>query len=152
MVSMGRRKRQYPAGGLVLVLIMPLTGCGDPNQNLRAAAAQSAREAASEVNTTRLTVEQLEAHRLWSQPADQLVGDAEKGVEKAVSSFSAQQPSTVESRRIYEQVTKTLDDAEQAVTAVRIALGNNDLAAAERQLSGLARSAAELDRIGELAK
>jgi hypothetical protein len=137
---------------VVLLMVLVLSGCGDPEQKLRSAAAQSARDAASEVSTTRLVVEQLRAHRLWSQSAGQIVGDAEKGVEKAASSFSSQQPSTVTSTRLYEQVTKTLDDAQTAVTAVRIALGNGDLAAAEQQLSALRSSDADLGRIGELAK
>jgi tRNA(Ser,Leu) C12 N-acetylase TAN1 len=141
---------RWIAGALAATLL--LGGCADPEQKLRETAAQSAREAASEVNTTRLVVEQLRAHRLWSQPAGRMVGDAEKGVEKAASSFAAQQPSTEESRRLYEQTSKSLDDAETAVTAVRIALGNNDLTAAERQLVVLRQSATDLDRIGELAR
>jgi hypothetical protein len=137
---------------IALLALLILSGCGNPDQKLRSAAAQSAREAASEVSTARLAVEQLRSHRLWMQPARQVVKDAEKGVESAVSSFSAQQPSTDTSTRLYEQVTKTLDDAQTAVTAVRIALGNDDLAAAEEQLAALRRSAADLGRIGELAK
>jgi len=140
------------AVAIALLALLILSGCGNPDQKLRSAAAQSAREAASEVSTARLAVEQLRAHRLWTQAAGQIVKDAEKGVEKAASSFSAQQPSTVTSTRLYEQVTKTLDDAQTAVTAVRIALGNDDLAAAEQQLAALRRSSADLGRIGELAK
>ncbi|HEY9335745.1 MAG TPA: hypothetical protein VIQ79_15030, partial [Kribbella sp.] len=97
-------------------------------------------------------VEQLRAQRLWTRSAGQIVKDAEKGVETAASSFSAQQPSTPTSTRLYEQVTKTLDDAQTAVTAVRIALGNDDLAAAEQQLPALRQSATDLSRIGELAQ
>ena len=140
------------AVAVAVLMVMVLSSCADPDQKLRSAAAQSARDAASEVRTTQLAVEQLRAHQLWSQSAGQIVGDAEKGVEKATSSFSAQQPSTETSTRLYEQVTKTLDDAQTAVTAVRIALGNGDLAAAEQQLTALRQSGADLGRIGELAK
>jgi hypothetical protein len=129
-----------------------LAGCGDPDQKLRDNAAQTARTAASEVNTTRLVVEQLRAHRLWPQPARQMVDDAEKSLGKTADSFSTQQPSTEQSARLYEQVNSTLDDAVSAVTAVRIALGNNDLAAAERQLPALRLSGKDLDQVGELAK
>jgi hypothetical protein len=138
------------AAGLCLLVV--LTGCGDPDQKLRDAAAQAAREAASEVNTTRLVVEQLQAQRLWSQPADVMVGDAETGIEAAVSSFAAQQPSTDQSLRLYKQVGDALDDAQKAVTATRIALGDDNLAAAERQLDVLRRSGEELARIGELSQ
>jgi outer membrane murein-binding lipoprotein Lpp len=129
-----------------------LAGCGDPDQKLRDNAAQTARTAASEVNTTRLVVEQLRAHRLWAQSARRMVDDAEKNLGKTADSFSTQQPSTEQSSRLYEQVNSTLDDAVSAVTAVRIALGNNDLAAAERQLPALRLSGKDLDQVGELAK
>jgi hypothetical protein len=136
----------------VLVLVALLAGCGNPDQKLREAAAQSGRAAASEVNTTRLAVEQLRAHRLWSQPAGRMVADAEKGLNTAASSFASQQPSTDVSARLYEQVTKTLTDAQTVVTAIRIALGNDDLAAAEQQLDALRRSGSDLEKIGELAQ
>jgi hypothetical protein len=133
-------------------LLLVLTGCGDPDQKLRDAAAQAAREAESEVNTTRLVVEQLQLHRLWRQPANQMVADAETAIDKAATSFATQQPSTDRSRRLYEQVGEALDNAEKAVTATRIALGNDDLTAAVRQVDVLRRSGEDLDRIGELAK
>ncbi|MFF0341634.1 hypothetical protein [Kribbella sp. NPDC004875] len=136
---------------VVVMLLVLLTGCQGPEQQLRQAAAQSAREAASEVGTTRLAVEQLRSRRLWSQSAEQIVKDAEQGVEKAASSFSAQQPATGASTSLYEQVTKALDDAQTAVTAVRIALGNNDLAAAERQLDQLRAASRDLQSIEEVA-
>lgn len=138
---------RWMVGGLVLVSL--LAGCSSPDQKLQDAAAQAAREARSEVATVRLTVEQLQAHRLWSQPAEQLVADAEKGLGKTASAFSAQQPTTDESRRIYAQTTKALDDAQTAVTATRIALGNGDLAAASREIAVLQKSATAL---GELAR
>jgi hypothetical protein len=147
---MGWQRPRWLVG--VLMIGVVLAGCGNPDQKLRAAAAQAARETASEVNTARLAVEQLQAGRLWQQPAEQLVSDAEKAVDKAASTFSSQQPSTEVSRRTYEQVTGVLDDAETAVTAIRIALGNDDLAAAVRQAGELRKTVAELDRIGELAK
>jgi hypothetical protein len=129
-----------------------LGGCGSADQKLTDAAAQSAREAASEVTTTRLVVEQLQARRLWRRTAVVMVTDAEKSVAKAVSSFDGQQPSTDESERMYEQVGEALDNAQTAVTATRIALGNDDLEAASQEVDVLRRSADELERIGELAK
>ncbi|MGW6278614.1 hypothetical protein [Kribbella sp. NPDC055071] len=139
--------RRWSAGGLLLVLV--LAGCASPDQKIRDAAAQSAREAVSEVNTTRLVVEQLRSHQLWSQPAGRMVVDAEKGLGTAVTSFESQQPQTEGSARLYEQVVKALDDAQTTVTAVRIALGNDDLTAAGEQLDALKRAA---DALGELSR
>jgi hypothetical protein len=147
---MGWQRPRWLVG--VLVIVMVLAGCGDPDQKMRSAAAQAARATASEVNTARLAVEQLQAGRLWQQPAEQLVKDAEKAVGKAATTFSSQQPTTDASRRTYEQVTDVLDDAETAVTAIRIALGNDDLAAAVQQAGQLQKTSDELDRIGELTK
>ena len=141
--------RLWTVSGLLLVVL--LGGCADPDQQLRDAAAQSAREAASNVGTAELAVEQLRAHRIWSRAAGQVVADAEKGIEQAVGSFAAQQPSTDESRRVYADVTTALGKVQQAVTATRIALGNDDLAAASRELSVLRQSGLELSRIGASA-
>jgi hypothetical protein len=138
------------AAGCCLAVL--LSGCGDPDRKLRQAAAQSARAAASEVAMTQLVVEQLREHRLWQQPADQMVADAEKSIEKAVGSFTAQQPSTPESRRLYDEVGTALDDAQKAVTATRIALGQQDLAAATREVAVLKKSGETLEQIGELAR
>ena len=135
-----------------LLLVLPLTGCGNQDQKLRENAAQTARAAASEVTTAQLAVEQLRIRHLWAQPAGQIVADAEKTLDKTASSFASQQPASEVSARLYEQVTSALDDAESAVTAVRIALGNNDLAAAERQLTTLRQASTDLGKIGELAR
>jgi hypothetical protein len=129
-----------------------VAGCGSPDQKLTDAAAQAAREAQSEVSMTQVIVEQLQAHRIWHPTADRMVGDSEQAMDKAVSGFAGQQPSTDESRRLYEQVGAALDTAQQAVTATRIALGNDDLAAAVRQLDVLRRSADALRKIGELSQ
>jgi hypothetical protein len=136
-----------------VAFVLMVAGCGSAeDQQLTDAAAQSAREAASEVGTAQLAVEQLLADKLWSRPANQMVRDAEKNLGKLTSSFESQQPQTDNSRRIYDQTDKALSDAQQAVTAIRIALGNDDLGAASRQLAVLQRSEETLDRIGELAQ
>ncbi|MEU4605679.1 hypothetical protein AB0F43_22075 [Kribbella sp. NPDC023972] len=141
--------RMVVAGVACLLMV---AGCGSADQQLTDAAAQSAREAASEVGSAQLAVEQLLADKLWSRPANQMVRDAEKNLGKLTSSFESQQPQTDNSRRIYDQTEKALSDAQQAVTATRIALGNDDLGAASRQLAVLQRSEQTLDRIGELAQ
>ncbi|TWD81710.1 hypothetical protein FB561_2832 [Kribbella amoyensis] len=127
-----------------LLAAVLLAGCAGPDQQLQDAAEQAAANGASEVGTTSLAVRQLLDHNLWQQPAGQLVEDAEKAIGKVVTGFDAEQPASAESRRTYDEVSRALDDAAAAVTATRIALGNDDLATAARQLGVLDRSAARL--------
>ena len=95
-----------------------------------------------------LAVRQLLEHKLWKQPAEQLVKDAEKSLSTVSSGFAAEQPQTEESRRTYDEVTRALDEAESAVTATRIVLANGDLTAAARQIPVLDQVA---DRLQEVA-
>jgi hypothetical protein len=136
------------AVAVAVLLAAIVAGCSSPEQQLRESAEQAVREASSEVGTTRLAVQQLLDHKLWRQPAEQLVRDAEKSLSAAASGFAAEQPETEESRRTYDEVTVALDEAESSVTATRIALANGDLAAAARQLPVLDQVA---DRLQEVA-
>jgi ABC-type sugar transport system substrate-binding protein len=137
---------------VLLLLLITLSGCSGPDQKIRETGAQAARDAASEVSTFRLAVQQLLEHNLWSQPANQLVKDAEKALGRVATSFDSQQPETEESRQVFNEITQAIDDAETAVTTTRIALGNDDLTAAARQVAVLEQAAKKLGELGELAK
>jgi hypothetical protein len=130
-----------------LLLAAIVAGCSSPEQQLRASAEQAAREAASEVGTTQLAVRQLLDHRLWKQPAEQMVKDAETSLSTVTTGFAAEQPEPGESRRMYDEVTRTLDDAQNAVTATRIALANDNLTAVARQLPLLDQVAGRLQEV-----
>jgi hypothetical protein len=129
---------------LGLLLFVTLVACAGPEQKIQDAGAQAAREAAAEVGTARLAVQQLNDGKLWAQPAGQLVKDSEKALDGIVSGFDSQQPQTDEARKTYDRISQLLDDAVQAVTDTRIALGNNDEAAAARQVGVLEKSARQL--------
>jgi len=134
-----------------LVLVTTL-GCGDPDQQLRSEGARAARDAASAVGTARLAGQSFLDHKLWSQPATQLVGEAEDSLGQVGSTFDRQQPRTASSRKTYDDISKTLNDAEGTVTDLRIALVNNDLEAVTEAVRQLSEPADELRKLGETAK
>jgi hypothetical protein len=134
---------------LSVLLLVSLTACAGPEQKLQEAGAQAAREAASEVGTARVAVQQLLDGKVWAQPANQLVADSEKALDGIVSGFDSQQPESDQGQKTYDEYSQALDDAAKAVTTVRIALGNNDQAAAARQVGVLETTA---KRLTELAR
>jgi hypothetical protein len=145
--------RLIAAVAATAALLMVLAGCGgDPDQKLLSEGARAARDAASEVSTARLAAQSLLDHRLWSQPATQLVSESEQALGTVATTFDAQQPETEKSRHTYDQISEALSTAETGVTDLRIALKNNDLATVAQQLNELEKTAAQLDQLGELAQ
>jgi hypothetical protein len=137
---------------LAIAVVLGLAGCGDPDQKMLSEGARAARDAVSEISTARLAAQSLLEHELWSQPADQMVKDAEKSLGKVISTFEAQQPQTEASRKTYDQISTALSDAGDQLTQLRIALGNDDLSTARKQLAELDKAAQQLDQLGELAR
>jgi hypothetical protein len=135
------------AVAVAVLLAAIAAGCSSPEQQLADAAEQAVREATSEVGTTQLAVRQLLDHKLWRQPAQQMVTDAETSLSTVASGFAAEQPETEASQRTYDEVTRALDEAESAVTATRIALANGDLTTAARQLPVLDEVAGRLQEV-----
>lgn len=130
-----------------LLLLVALTACTSPEQKLEDAGAQAAREAASEVGTTRLAVQQLLDGKLWPQPTDRLVASSEKALDGIVAGFASQQPESDQSRTTYDTFTQALDEAATAVTETRIALKNGDRAAAAQQVGVLEKTAQQLTEL-----
>jgi hypothetical protein len=138
--------------GVGCLVLAVLVGCGDPDQQLRSEGARAGREAASAAGTAKLAGQSFLDHKLWSQPATQLVSDAEKALGQVSSTFDKQQPKTAASRKVYDQVSKTLDDAAGNVTDLRIALTNGDQAGVAKLVKELADTAEGLRRLGETEK
>jgi hypothetical protein len=144
--------RRIAAVALAVSMFVGAAGCGDPNQRMLSEGARAARDAASEISTARLAAQSLLDHKLWSRPAGQMVSDAEKSLGKVVSKFDELQPETEQSRKTYDQISGALSDAEDNVTELRIALGNNDLSTVTKQVDQLRQTGEQLHRLGELAK
>jgi hypothetical protein len=144
--------RVVAAVAMVVVFVLGLAGCGNPDQKMLSEGARAARDAVSEISTARLAAQSLLDHKLWSQPADQMVKDAEKSLGKVVSTFDAQQPETATSRKTYDQISGALSDASDKLTELRIALGNDDLATVRKQVTELEKSVQQLEQLGELAE
>jgi hypothetical protein len=132
---------------LGVLLLLSLTACAGSEQKVQDAGAQAAREAASEVGTARVAVQQLLDGKVWAQPANQLVADSEKALDGIVSGFDGQQPTNDQAQKLYDEYSQALDDAAKAVTTVRIALGNNDQAAAAQQVGVLEKTAQKLTEL-----
>jgi hypothetical protein len=145
-------RRLIAVVAVVIGLLVAVAGCGDPDQQMRSEGARAARDAASEVRTARLAAQSLLDHKLWSQPATVLVSDAEDALGKVATTFGAQQPETKESRKIYDQTTEALANAEDSVTDLRIALRSDDLAAVRNQVGQLEKTGEQLVQLGERAK
>jgi hypothetical protein len=138
--------------GVGCLVLAVAAGCGDADQQLRSEGARSARDAASAAATARLAGQSFLDHKLWSQPATQLVSDAEKALGQVTSAFDGQQPKDADSRKFYDQVSKTLDDAAGNVTDLRIALTNGDQAGVVKLVKELADTTEGLRRLGETEK
>ena len=138
--------------GVGCLIIATATGCGDPDQQLRSEGARAAREAASAAGTAELAGQSFLDHKLWSQPATQLVSEAEQALGQVSSTFDQQQPKTRASREAYDQVSKTLDDAAGDVTDLRIALTNGDEGGVAELVKELSDTTEGLRRLGETEK
>ncbi|MDQ1642264.1 MAG: hypothetical protein QOJ90_1615 [Actinomycetota bacterium] len=101
--------------------ITPATGA----TTYRAKAAMSVQAATSEVETARITVEALLAHRVFKPYADETVTADESGLGSISAAFGAVQPPTG-TDSIHDSTTKLLSDAEDAVVAARIAVRRSD--------------------------
>ena len=145
-------RRLIAVVAVVIGLLVAVAGCGDPDQQMRSEGARAARDAASEVRTARLAAQSLLDHKLWAQPATVLVSDAEDALGKVATTFGAQQPETEESRKIYDQTTEALANAENSVTDLRIALRSDDPAAVRNQVGKLDKTGEQLVQLGERAK
>ncbi len=138
--------------GVACLVLAALAGCGNPDQQLRSEGARAAREAASAVGAARLAGQSFLDHKLWSQPATQLVSEAEESLGQVGTTFDQQQPKSTSSRKTYDDISKTLDDAESNVTDLRIALVNNDLDAVTSAVRQLSQVSGQLRQVGETAK
>ncbi|MFI5713457.1 hypothetical protein [Kribbella sp. NPDC051620] len=138
--------------GIGCLVIAVTAGCGDPDQQLRSEGARSAREAASAAATAELAGRSFLDHKLWSQPATQLVSESEKAIGKVSSTFDQQQPKTRAARKTYDQISQTLDDASGNITDLRIALTNGDEGGVAELVKELADTTEGLRRLGETAK
>jgi hypothetical protein len=138
--------------GVGCLVLAATVGCGDPDQQLRSDGARAARDAASAVGAARLAGQSFIDHKLWSQSATQLVSEAEKSLGQVGSTFDQQQPKSASSRKTYDDISKTLNDAEGNVTDLRIALVNDDLEGVTSAVRQLGQAADELRQVGETAK
>ncbi|MEU4393907.1 hypothetical protein [Kribbella sp. NPDC023855] len=144
--------RRVGSVAMICGLVFGLAGCGDPDQQMRTEGAKAARDAVSQVRTARLAGQSLLDQKIITPTTTVLVTDAEEALGKVATSFSARQPETAESRKIYDQTTEALSTAEEGVTDLRIALRSGDLAKVRSQVDELGKTGDQLAKLGEQAK
>jgi hypothetical protein len=136
-------------GACALALIVAWSGCrpATPSESdWRSSARQAASDVASEVATARLSVQQsLEDSFVGRYPAVVLTY-SEEAAGDATDKVSTQQPPDQERTR-YDHVVGELGDATDLITAARIAVADDDRAAARGLLRDLDKTVEDLHRL-----
>lgn len=130
----------------MLVIALVLGGCVTPatgNESYRGKARMSVEAAISETQTARLTLQTLARNRIFTTTADETVTAAESALGSISAAFDSVQPPR-ESDPVRDRTSKLLSDAEDAVTAARIATRRNDRSGIHDALTDLFRVIAQL--------
>jgi hypothetical protein len=132
---------------LLIVCGLVLSGCVTPatgNDSYRGKAFLSVQAATSEVATTRITVDAYLRHRVFTTTADETITANEKALGSISGAFDSVQPPPG-SDAVRDSVSQQLSDAEDAVSAARIALRRSDKKDLLKSLAGLAKVLDDLD-------
>jgi hypothetical protein len=113
--------------------------------------ADTAREISAAIASARMGTQLDLDGRMAFAWTDQTVSDAEADAESAASALASRQPPTDAALRLYQQASKPIQDAVDALRALRIAVRRGDKAAIRDALSGLDDPADELDNLLQAA-
>jgi hypothetical protein len=103
----------------------------------------SVEAAISETQTARLTLQTLARSRIFTTSADETVTAAESALGSISAAFDSVQPPR-ESDTVRDQTSNLLSDAQDAVTAARIATRRDDRSGIGDALTDLTRVIAQL--------
>jgi hypothetical protein len=120
---MGRRAAWLGRSAFPLALVITLAGCVTPatgSDSYRGKAQLSVQAAISETQTARLTLQAVQRHRIFTTTADETVTATETALGSISAAFNSVQPPP-ESDPLRDQTSKLLSDAEDAISAARIA-------------------------------
>jgi hypothetical protein len=128
VVVAGSRAWSFSAAVCTAALLLSITGCISPAfnpNNYRQQALESITASESELQTTRIVLEAMLAHRILEATADEVVSASESAVGSIASSFGAVQPP-VASARVERRTMRYLSSAQDAVRRTRIAVRQGD--------------------------
>jgi hypothetical protein len=114
--------------GFGLAAAVGLAGCVTPAtgpDSYRGKASMTVEAAISEVETARITVQALLDDRMLTPYADETITASETALDSIGAAFGSVQPP-VGSDELRESVSTLVSDAEEAVTAARIATRRSD--------------------------
>ncbi|WP_327686429.1 hypothetical protein [Streptomyces sp. NBC_00467] len=109
----------------LLAGVLLLSGCASSSRSdddYRHKAANTAETAASAVNTARIGVQAGGEGRVTGPYLSILLGEAEKDLLAAQGTFESRQPPSPEADAVRDRLGDVLDDAADALAAVRIAV------------------------------
>jgi hypothetical protein len=112
----------------LLVLGIALGGCVTPatgNTSYLGKARMSVQAAISETQTARITLQAVQRHRIFTTAADETVTATEGALGSISAAFNSVQPPRA-SDPIRDKTSTLLSDAEDALSAARIAIRRDD--------------------------
>jgi hypothetical protein len=138
------RRPNLPARSALLALVWAslLAGCLTPatgRDSYRGKAFMSVTAATSEVATTALTVRLMRRDRILGPYADETVTGSETALGSIATAFESVQPPAGDDK-VRDDVSSLLSDAQDAVSAARIAVRRHDD-------TGLAKAADDLRKV-----
>jgi hypothetical protein len=132
----------------VLVAAAALGGCVTPATGAgtyRSKARSSVQAAISETETARITLQGLQRGQLFNPTADVIVTGNETALGSIAATFGSVQPPAG-SDRLRDETSQLLSDAEDAVTAARIAVRRSDRAGVQDALSDVQKVTKQLEK------
>jgi hypothetical protein len=141
-----------PAVGALVAAV--LAGCVGPtvtDAGYRNKVAGTAKQISSAIASARLGVRLDLDGRSAFALTDQTVSDAEADADSAATALASRQPPTDAALRLYQRATGPIQDAVDALRALRIAVRRGERGAIERALSALDGPARDMDELAKAA-
>jgi len=140
-------RRCYPAIVAVALTVL-LAGCVGPtvtDAGYRNKVGDTARQISSSIASARLAVQLDLDGRMAFALTDQTVSDAESDADSAATALASRQPPTDSALKLYQRASRPIQEAVDALRALRIAVRRGDTAPIRAALAGLDASQHGMD-------
>lgn len=134
-----------------LLGLLSLTACGSPApdaEDHRDAVVTAAESAVGSARTATITAQAWQRGNATTAYAVVVLREAATSIDGAAGELSVLTPPAP-GDAVQERATTTLTEADEAVTALRVAVEREDAAAAAEAAGALSRSADDLEKIAE---